>query len=193
MSVFLVFCHCLFGFVFIKVGGFWACGCTWWDNNHPLASVQYVTKSFCVAEYVNAQEIATDMKSITDRAAQTLLWTELFRGGKHTWINTQTLRSSCLYFRLKCRIAWVPHMLVLHLIGMTDRIVSSGLGMTLSYLFREPATINYPFEKGPLSPRFRGEHALRRWPVRGLLKGFTVTLTSVLLFYCFSYIISILI
>lgn len=24
--------------------------------------------------------------------------------------------------------------------------------------------INYPFEKGPLSPRFRGEHALRRYP-----------------------------
>lgn len=22
----------------------------------------------------------------------------------------------------------------------------------------------YPFEKGPLSPRFRGEHALRRYP-----------------------------
>ena len=36
--------------------------------------------------------------------------------------------------------------------------------MTLSYLFREPATLNYPFEKGPLSPRFRGEHALRRYP-----------------------------
>lgn len=33
-----------------------------------------------------------------------------------------------------------------------------------SNLFREPATINYPFEKGPLSPRFRGEHALRRYP-----------------------------
>ena len=25
-------------------------------------------------------------------------------------------------------------------------------------------TINYPFEKGPLSPFFRGEHALRRYP-----------------------------
>lgn len=36
--------------------------------------------------------------------------------------------------------------------------------MTLSMMFREPATINYPFEKGPLSPRFRGEHALRRYP-----------------------------
>jgi ferredoxin len=24
--------------------------------------------------------------------------------------------------------------------------------------------INYPFEKGPLSPRFRGEHVLRRYP-----------------------------
>uniref|UniRef100_A0A3Q0SUK0 NADH dehydrogenase [ubiquinone] iron-sulfur protein 8, mitochondrial n=1 Tax=Amphilophus citrinellus TaxID=61819 RepID=A0A3Q0SUK0_AMPCI len=42
--------------------------------------------------------------------------------------------------------------------------VMPGLGMTMSYLFREPATINYPFEKGPLSPRFRGEHALRRYP-----------------------------
>ncbi|ROL47189.1 NADH dehydrogenase [ubiquinone] iron-sulfur protein 8, mitochondrial [Anabarilius grahami] len=74
--------------------------------------------SSCRTEYVNAEELPTDMKSITDRAAQTLLWTELFRG----------------------------------------------LGMTMSYLFREPATINYPFEKGPLSPRFRGEHALRRYP-----------------------------
>ncbi len=36
--------------------------------------------------------------------------------------------------------------------------------MTLAHFFREPATINYPFEKGPLSPRFRGEHALRRYP-----------------------------
>ncbi|XP_047344997.1 NADH-ubiquinone oxidoreductase subunit 8 [Vespa velutina] len=39
-----------------------------------------------------------------------------------------------------------------------------GLGIGLSHFFREPATINYPFEKGPLSPRFRGEHALRRYP-----------------------------
>jgi ferredoxin len=39
-----------------------------------------------------------------------------------------------------------------------------GLGVTLGHIFKEPATINYPFEKGPLSPRFRGEHALRRYP-----------------------------
>lgn len=44
------------------------------------------------------------------------------------------------------------------------RSIPAGLAMTMSYLFREPATINYPFEKGPLSPRFRGEHALRRYP-----------------------------
>ncbi|KAK2849075.1 hypothetical protein Q5P01_008909 [Channa striata] len=69
-------------------------------------------------KYVNAQELPKDLRAITDRAATTLLWTELFRG----------------------------------------------LAMTMSYLFREPATINYPFEKGPLSPRFRGEHALRRYP-----------------------------
>jgi NADH dehydrogenase (ubiquinone) Fe-S protein 8 len=38
-----------------------------------------------------------------------------------------------------------------------------GLMVTLGCIFKEPATINYPFEKGPLSPRFRGEHALRRY------------------------------
>ncbi|CAG9781962.1 unnamed protein product [Diatraea saccharalis] len=39
-----------------------------------------------------------------------------------------------------------------------------GFAVTLAHIFKEPATINYPFEKGPLSPRFRGEHALRRYP-----------------------------
>jgi len=39
-----------------------------------------------------------------------------------------------------------------------------GFSVTLSQMLKEPATINYPFEKGPLSPRFRGEHALRRYP-----------------------------
>ena len=34
----------------------------------------------------------------------------------------------------------------------------------MRYFFAPKATLNYPFEKGPLSPRFRGEHALRRYP-----------------------------
>lgn len=32
------------------------------------------------------------------------------------------------------------------------------------FIFKKRATINYPYEKGKLSPRFRGEHALRRYP-----------------------------
>ena len=40
----------------------------------------------------------------------------------------------------------------------------SGLTLTLRYMFRPKVTINYPYQKGPLSPRFRGEHALRRYP-----------------------------
>ena len=56
-----------------------------------------------------------------------------------------------------------------------------GMGLALKVFFDTPVTvshsllswtslrcrlvqINYPFEKGPLSPRFRGEHALRRYP-----------------------------
>src|SRR5471032_1974041 len=40
----------------------------------------------------------------------------------------------------------------------------SDLWLTFRYMFKQPVTINYPYEKGPLSPRFRGEHALRRYP-----------------------------
>jgi NADH-quinone oxidoreductase subunit I len=39
-----------------------------------------------------------------------------------------------------------------------------GFYMTFKYMFKPRATINYPHEKGPISPRFRGEHALRRYP-----------------------------
>jgi len=88
-------------------------------------------------KYVNPDEPGMSFNEITDRAATTVFWTELFRGA----------------------------------------------GVTMAHIFKEPATINYPFEKGPLryqmlhnmsrkfiyiisffSPRFRGEHALRRYP-----------------------------
>ncbi|XP_075973929.1 NADH dehydrogenase (ubiquinone) 23 kDa subunit [Anticarsia gemmatalis] len=68
--------------------------------------------------YVNAEDPNMTMKEMSNRAAQTMFWTELARG----------------------------------------------FAVTLAHIFKEPATINYPFEKGPLSPRFRGEHALRRYP-----------------------------
>ncbi len=42
--------------------------------------------------------------------------------------------------------------------------LAAGLWLTLRHMFKPPVTINYPYEKGPLSPRFRGEHALRRYP-----------------------------
>ena len=42
--------------------------------------------------------------------------------------------------------------------------LASGLALTLRYFFKPKVTLNYPYEKGPLSPRFRGEHALRRYP-----------------------------
>jgi NADH-quinone oxidoreductase subunit I len=56
--------------------------------------------------------------------------------------------------------------------GVLDRAARSllltellgGMAITLRYMFKPKATINYPFEKSPLGPRFRGEHALRRYP-----------------------------
>jgi len=47
-------------------------------------------------------------------------------------------------------------------IFLTDFI--SALFLAVKTIFKKKKTVNYPFEKGKLSPRFRGEHALRRYP-----------------------------
>jgi len=49
-----------------------------------------------------------------------------------------------------------------HMFFFTE--ILRGMWIVLENFFREPYTIMYPYEKGPLSPRFRGEHALRRYP-----------------------------
>ena len=54
-------------------------------------------------------------------------------------------------------------------IGQTARAfllteIVKGMALTLRYFFKPKVTLNYPYEKGPISPRFRGEHALRRYP-----------------------------
>ena len=52
-------------------------------------------------------------------------------------------------------------MQFLRMIFMVDFL--QGFWLALKYLFSPKKTLNYPFEKGALSPRFRGEHALRRY------------------------------
>jgi len=39
-----------------------------------------------------------------------------------------------------------------------------GFKLGIKYFLKPKVTLNYPHEKGALSPRFRGEHALRRYP-----------------------------
>ncbi len=42
--------------------------------------------------------------------------------------------------------------------------IFAGMMLTLKYMFKRKVTINYPLQKTELSSRFRGEHALRRYP-----------------------------
>ena len=51
---------------------------------------------------------------------------------------------------------------ILKTILLTDFI--TGLAIAIREIFKSKKTLNYPFEKGKISPRFRGEHALRRYP-----------------------------
>ena len=53
-------------------------------------------------------------------------------------------------------VSYFKSLLLLELFG--------GLWLTLKYLFRPKYTLMYPMEKTPQSPRFRGLHALRRYP-----------------------------
>ena len=53
-------------------------------------------------------------------------------------------------------VSWVKGLLLVELL--------QGMWLTLKYLFRPKYTLMYPMEKTPQSPRFRGIHALRRYP-----------------------------
>jgi NADH-quinone oxidoreductase subunit I len=53
-------------------------------------------------------------------------------------------------------VSWFRGLLLVELL--------QGMWLTLKYLFRPKYTLMYPMEKTPQSPRFRGLHALRRYP-----------------------------
>ena len=48
--------------------------------------------------------------------------------------------------------------------GLMLRELVKGMALTGRHLFRRKITIQFPEEKTPQSPRFRGLHALRRYP-----------------------------
>ncbi len=48
--------------------------------------------------------------------------------------------------------------------SFTLKEIIFGMARTFKYMFKRSVTLNYPFEKAPVSSRFRGEHALRRYP-----------------------------
>ena len=58
--------------------------------------------------------------------------------------------------RLSNIVSWLKGLLLVELL--------QGMWLTLKYLFRPKYTLMYPMEKTPQSPRFRGLHALRRYP-----------------------------
>lgn len=82
--------------------------------------------------------------SALDKAAQLFFFTEILRG---EWRAHRARAVICRYE-----------------LFADDDVRSSGMWIVLEQYFRPPYTIMYPFEKGPISARFRGEHALRRYP-----------------------------
>ena len=48
--------------------------------------------------------------------------------------------------------------------GLMLKDLIKGYSITLKNFFAKKVTIMYPWDAAPISPRFRGEHALRRYP-----------------------------
>lgn len=51
-----------------------------------------------------------------------------------------------------------------YLKAFTLQELMQGMGVTGKYFLERKITVQYPEQKTPLSPRFRGHHALRRYP-----------------------------
>src|SRR5690554_677737 len=54
--------------------------------------------------------------------------------------------------------------IVKYLKSLTLKEIRQGMFLTQKYFFKRKFTVRYPEEKTPKSPRFRGLHALRRYP-----------------------------
>ena len=68
----------------------------------------------------------------------------------------------CKFFIIFWIIANMKFNRLLKTIFLSEFI--KGIFIAIKFIFKQKVTINYPFEKGTISPRFRGEHALRRYP-----------------------------
>jgi NADH dehydrogenase (ubiquinone) Fe-S protein 8 len=105
------------------------------DSKSPrLATGVYSARD----EYVNPYEKGP---SALEKAAHIFFFTEIVRGSFMFTIQVSSSVSE-----------------------LAPLLRTPGMWLVLEQFFRPPYTIMYPFEKGPLSPRFRGEHALRRYP-----------------------------
>lgn len=152
----------------------------------PSAGLQRSGADLGPQEYATSQrEAPKDLAGVLDESANTLFLTELWRGLALTlkiffeppvtvrmrrsimrgvkrrltsaWLNCWRERQCVAQGRCAggaAHPAWAP----------APAMPASGPTFGAASLPLAPPQINYPFEKGPLSPRFRGEHALRRYP-----------------------------
>ena len=88
--------------------------------------------------------------AVIDESSQTLFLTEMFRG-----LNL-TLKA---FFDRKVTV----RVLLMCLLNVLERSQQSSWRHLNCLVNSGCVQINYPFEKGPISPRFRGEHVLRRY------------------------------
>lgn len=105
--------------------------------------VEYLMGDF----YFSPQWVVTDtfwVIAVFERSINTLFLTEMVRG---------LMLTLKYFFEKKVTVSIFP-----------TPIFQLELHELWCKIYNFLLQINYPFEKGPLSPRFRGEHALRRYP-----------------------------
>jgi formate hydrogenlyase subunit 6/NADH:ubiquinone oxidoreductase subunit I len=111
---------------------------------------------------INVVDDTTDLP--TAHLHKNLTWSGLIEGSAHTFALSEMVRKR--RFICSSSSPAVVASLTLPSLALLPLVLGQmrGFMLTLAHMFKPKVTLNYPFEKGPISPRFRGEHALRRYP-----------------------------
>lgn len=128
-------------------------------------SARTVGSPFAAAVAAASSQSIVSTSSMTVRVAASALLTANNAPRRRTYATP--VKSLPKGFRITPRPEWDQEKE-----GTMDKIgkyfllleMARGMYVLMEQFFRPPYTIFYPFEKGPISPRFRGEHALRRYP-----------------------------
>ena len=111
-----------------------------------------LVKVFSVTRTASLRQAQCVLTCVPQRAKGDYVLVNPPRVGTPTWGELTDKAAHSLFLTGHHPVSFVSQCSLIETNSVTE--LFRGLAVTLGHIFKEPATINYPFEKGPLSPRY---------------------------------------